>query len=212
MGKYVLNFYEIDKTDLPYVGGKGANLGELTKAGFSVPQGFCVTTFAYRTFIQNSKEMDKFFEQLDWVSHNNLEQIRLLGQQIREHLTSLTIPATIKSAIVKAWETTGNDKAYAVRSSATAEDLPTASFAGQQDTYLNVCGVEQLLIAVQNCWASLFTDRAISYRPKTDLTIAQCFYRLSFSKWFFQKYRGLCLLQIPSQDIVIQFPSMQVSG
>ncbi|MDR3540444.1 MAG: PEP/pyruvate-binding domain-containing protein [Desulfosporosinus sp.] len=166
MEKYILRFNEIDKSFLPYVGGKGANLGELTKAGYPVPQGFCVTTAAYQTFIRTSIEMDKLFDLLDGVTHNDLEQIKILGGRIREHLDSILMPDDIKLSILEAWRVTGEEKAYAVRSSATAEDLPTVSFAGQQDTFLNVLGQEQLLKAVQNCWASLFTDRAILYRAK----------------------------------------------
>ncbi|MDR3583807.1 MAG: phosphoenolpyruvate synthase [Desulfosporosinus sp.] len=166
MEKYILRFNEIDKSFLPYVGGKGANLGELTKADFPVPQGFCVTTAAYQAVIRTSKEMNKLFDLLEGVSHNDLDQINILGTRIREHIDSLLMPEDIKLNILEAWRVTGEEKAYAVRSSATAEDLPTVSFAGQQDTYLNVLGQEQLLKAVQNCWASLFTDRAISYRAK----------------------------------------------
>ncbi|KLU59015.1 phosphoenolpyruvate synthase [Peptococcaceae bacterium CEB3] len=166
MEKYVLQFQAIDKSSLFYVGGKGANLGEMTKAGFPVPKGFCVTTWAYRSFIETSQEMAALFQQLDSLGYDSLEQISKLGQQIRGHLNSLLMLDKIQIEIMQAWEITGKDKGYAVRSSATAEDLPTASFAGQQDTYLNVCGLEQLLKAVQNCWASLFTDRAISYRAK----------------------------------------------
>ena len=166
MEKYILRFNEIDKSFLPYVGGKGANLGELTKADFPVPQGFCVTTAAYQAVIRTSKEMNKLFDLLEGVSHNDLVQINILGTRIREHIDSLLMPEDIKLSILEAWRVTGEEKAYAVRSSATAEDLPTVSFAGQQDTYLNVLGQEQLLKAVQNCWASLFTDRAISYRAK----------------------------------------------
>ncbi|MGI2327493.1 phosphoenolpyruvate synthase [Planococcus sp. YIM B11945] len=166
MERYVLDFTEIDKTDLPLVGGKGANLGELAKAGFSVPAGFCVSTFAYRTFLASSSEMDHFFVQLDEVSYNDLDQISQLATKIRHHLTALNMPKEIKNAILSKWHSSGPEKAYAVRSSATAEDLPTASFAGQQDTFLNVLGKEALLQAVQQCWASLFTDRAVSYRAK----------------------------------------------
>ena len=89
MGKYVLYFTEIDKTCLPEVGGKGANLGELTKAGFPVPQGFCVITRAYRSFIETSREMRNFFQRLDGLAPDDLERIRSLGQDIREHLKSL---------------------------------------------------------------------------------------------------------------------------
>jgi rifampicin phosphotransferase len=166
MKKYILHFNEIDKSSLPYVGGKGANLGEMTKAEFPVPQGFCVTTWAYKTFIQNSNEMNKLLSSLEEVSHTDLEQISILGKTIRNHIETITMPDDIKYSILDALKITGIKKYYAVRSSATAEDLPTASFAGQQDTYLNVFGEDQLLKAVQKCWASLFTDRAISYRTK----------------------------------------------
>jgi len=166
LGKYILYINEIDKTYLPYVGGKGANLGEMTKAGFKVPQGFCISTSAYKSFVGKSKVMDSLLHKLDVVKYDDLEQIHRLGLNIREHLESLDIPADVESGILKAWNAMGPNNAYAVRSSATAEDLPSASFAGQQDTYLNVKGQEQLLGAVQKCWASLFTDRAISYRAK----------------------------------------------
>jgi rifampicin phosphotransferase len=166
MTKYILHFNEIDKSSLPYVGGKGANLGEMTKANFPVPQGFCITTLAYKNFIEISTEMDEHFNLLEDVNHNDLENIKLLGSRIREHIQSMTMPESIKESILEAFKKSGKENAYAVRSSATAEDLPTASFAGQQDTYLNICGEKQLLKAVQNCWASLFTDRAISYRAK----------------------------------------------
>lgn len=168
MERYVLQFSEIDKTFLPYVGGKGANLGEMTKAGFAVPQGFCVTTWAYKNFIEQSKEISSFFNELEMINSNDLEKISKLGQEIRHHLNSMSMPLDIKESILSAFKDNGEDKAYAVRSSATAEDLPTASFAGQQDTYLNIRGQSELLKAIQNCWASLFTDRAISYRAKNN--------------------------------------------
>lgn len=197
MDKYVLNFNEIDKTYLPYVGGKGANLGEMTKAGFPVPQGFCVTTEAYRTFIQESKEINELLNQLDEINSEDLEQIAKLGQSIREHLNSISMPEGIKAVILKAWEASGKDKAYAVRSSATAEDLPTASFAGQQDTYLNIYGSEQLLEAVQNCWASLFTDRAISYRAKNKFDHRSVFLSVVVQEMVFPDVAGIMFTADP---------------
>ena len=164
MGAYVIRFNEIDSKSWPDVGGKGANLGELSKAGFNVPQGFCVTTSAYRCIIGASSEMGEWLELLDRLQPDQLDEICALGKQMREHMQSLAIPENIKGDIIAAWEMFGEEHAYAVRSSATAEDLPTASFAGQQETYLNIRGPEQLLEAVQKCWASLFTDRAIVYR------------------------------------------------
>jgi pyruvate,water dikinase len=166
MEHYTLPFDEVDGTRLPDVGGKGANLGELTRAGFPVPPGFCVTTAAYRDFVRASAELDPLLDQLDDVAHDDLGRIGALGGRIRAHLESLEIPAGIRTAVLEAWRGLGTDHAYAVRSSATAEDLPSASFAGQQDTYLNVRGDEPLLDAVRRCWASLFTDRAIAYRAK----------------------------------------------
>lgn len=102
-------------------------MGEMTKAGFPVPQGFCVTTWAYRNFVQNSRAMMGLFDQLERINSDDLEQICKLGQRIRELLNSIFMPEDIQSAVLKAWETAGIEKAYAVRSSATAEDLPTAS-------------------------------------------------------------------------------------
>ncbi|SFJ71761.1 rifamycin-inactivating phosphotransferase [Thermoflavimicrobium dichotomicum] len=166
MKAHVLFFNEVDRSSLPYVGGKGANLGELRKAGFPVPEGFCVTTYAYQDLIATSPEMESLLNELNAMDPGDLNQLRKLGESIRTHLQQLEIPAQMKNEILHAWESVGKDYAYAVRSSATAEDLPTASFAGQQDTYLNIKGSDELLRHIRKCWASLFTDRAISYRAK----------------------------------------------
>ncbi len=166
MSGYIMHFNEIDSSSLPEVGGKGANLGEMSKAGFPVPQGFCITTSAYRDLLATSPEMDQLLDILGSLQADQMEEISKLGKQVRDHLQSLTVPARVQAAIIDAWKKTGEEKSYAVRSSATAEDLPAASFAGQQDTYLNVTGEERLLRAVQKCWASLFTDRAITYRAR----------------------------------------------
>lgn len=166
MSSYVLFFEQLDRLSLPYVGGKGANLGEMTKAGFPVPGGFCVTTCAYKDFIATSQEMESFFAELKSINSADLTRVRQLGEGIRTHLQQLAMPVQIREDIVQAWRKLGSRNAYAVRSSATAEDLPNASFAGQQDTYLNIKGREELLQHIQKCWASLFTDRAIVYRAK----------------------------------------------
>jgi pyruvate,water dikinase len=166
MEPYTLSFVELDGTRLREVGGKGANLGELTRAGFPVPPGFCVTTAAYREFVRTSAEFEALLDSLERVTHDDFDAIRTIGVRIREHLEALAIPADVRLAVLDAWRELGAEHAYAVRSSATAEDLPSASFAGQQDTFLNVRGEEKLLDAVRRCWASLFTDRAIAYRTK----------------------------------------------
>jgi rifampicin phosphotransferase len=195
--KFVLYFKEVDKASLPYVGGKGANLGELTKAGFPVPQGFCVTTSAYQALVQASNEMNNFFDQLDRIHAENLDEIRLIGQRIRKHLEDVPIPSDVEAAIVEAWECTGKQKPYAVRSSATAEDLPTASFAGQQDTYLNIRGKEQLLNAVRRCWASLFTDRAISYRAKNGFDHRSVYLSVVVQEMVFPEVSGIMFTADP---------------
>lgn len=169
MSVYVMHFNEVDRTNLPEVGGKGSNLGEMSKAGFPIPSGFCITTSAYRDFIAASNGIGKFLDLLDQLKPEQPDEISKLGKLIRDHLLTISISQTIESSILDAWKIVGEEKAYAVRSSATAEDLPTASFAGQQETYLNVKGADQLLQAVRKCWSSLFTDRAIIYRIKNGL-------------------------------------------
>lgn len=166
MKQYILFFDRINHSSLPLVGGKGANLGEMTQAGFPVPDGFCVTTLAYQDFVATSWAMEAFFSKLSTIDVADLNQVREVGQGIREHLQQVAIPETITAEILQALERVGAENYYAVRSSATAEDLPNASFAGQQDTYLNIKGQEELLQHVRKCWASLFTDRAITYRTK----------------------------------------------
>ncbi|KAI9282407.1 pyruvate phosphate dikinase PEP/pyruvate-binding protein [Umbelopsis sp. AD052] len=162
----VIPFSDIDKTSLPLVGGKGANLGEMLSAGFPVPNGMCISTVAYETFVANSASMNGFFRDLQNLQVNDLAQVQELGKRIRDHLETEPIPDDIQQDIREGWSSIGEDKFYAVRSSATAEDLPSASFAGQQDTYLNIKGFDSILDAVRRCWASLFTDRAIIYRAR----------------------------------------------
>jgi hypothetical protein len=121
MRPYTLSFDEVDGTRLPEVGGKGANLGELTRAGFQVPPGFCVTTAAYRKFVQTSGEFEVLLDSLDRVTHEDLDRIRSIGVRIRENLESLVMPADVRSAVLHAWRELGTEHAYAVRSSATAK-------------------------------------------------------------------------------------------
>jgi len=162
VSKTILSINEIGADVLPKVGGKGANLGELTRAGFNVSPGFCVTTDAFDHFMSGLRE--DIYAQLDGVSADDLAGAAAVGQAVREQLGSVPLPVDVSAAVVDAWRAAGVDRAYAVRSSATAEDLPSASFAGQQDTYLNVRGEENLLAQVKACFVSLFTDRAILYR------------------------------------------------
>lgn len=160
----ILHFSDISADDLPLVGGKGANLGEMARAGFPVPPGFCLTTAAFRRFLATCATSSDFYAALAALPPDDLAATRRLAATIRQALETLPIPREIETAVSHAWQQLDPTAAYAVRSSATAEDLPGASFAGQQDTYLNVCGEAELLTAVRRCWASLFTDRAILYR------------------------------------------------
>jgi pyruvate,water dikinase len=197
MNPYVMHFNETDSTSLPDVGGKGANLGEMCKAGFPVPQGFCVTTAAYRKFIAASHEVDDLLDLLDRLHPDQLNEISKLGQRIRDHLQSVAMPETVKSAITDGWKDSGEDLEYAVRSSATAEDLPTASFAGQQETYLNVLGADQLLQAVQKCWASLFTDRSIVYRARNGFDHRTVFLSVVVQRMVFPEVSGIMFTADP---------------
>lgn len=158
---YTLFFDETNKTDLPLVGGKGANLGEMTQAGFPVPFGFCVTTESYKEFVRHNN-LSEFIAQA--IKDANLDNITKIGEEIRLKIQQSAIPKNVEQEIIKSVNKLGVNNYYAVRSSATAEDLAYASFAGQQDTYLNIKGERALLDSVRNCWASLFTNRAILYR------------------------------------------------
>lgn len=164
MGRYVLGFHEVDRADLPLVGGKGMNLGELSKmGGIQVPHGFCVTTKAYERMIGENGRVSELIDQLSLLKVKDREQINELALQIRNGIERAEIAEEIKEAVKSAHSNAGGG-AYAVRSSATAEDLPHASFAGQQDTYLNIKGIEAILKHISKCWASLFTERAVIYR------------------------------------------------
>ncbi|MCB8928989.1 MAG: phosphoenolpyruvate synthase [Ardenticatenaceae bacterium] len=163
---YTLPFQQISAADLPLVGGKGANLGEMSRASFPVPPGFCVTTRAFHDFVAACPQMSDFYAALDAIPAEDLVTTRKVGEQIRQALHETAIPDAIGTAVTQTLHHLDPNAAYAVRSSATAEDLPDASFAGQQDTYLNVQGEADILDAVRRCWASLFTDRAILYRQR----------------------------------------------
>jgi pyruvate,water dikinase len=157
---------DLGAEDVARAGGKGANLGELIRAGLAVPPGFCVTTDAYRTFVASASDASPLLDALAALAHDDTDGARAMGERLRTVLEAAPIPHELARDIEGAWRQAGADRAYAVRSSATAEDLPGASFAGQQDTYLNVRGERALLDAVRRCWASLFTERAILYRAR----------------------------------------------
>ena len=157
----IVDLAEIGVSDLGAVGGKALNLGRMQRAGLPVPPGFCVTTAAYDQVI-GDRLTDTITALTDRAASPD-DRARLAGEA-REIITSTPMPDELTSAIASHYASLGTDVPVAVRSSATAEDLPGASFAGQQDTYLNVVGVDAVVDATRRCWASLWTERAVSYR------------------------------------------------
>src|SRR4051812_8344876 len=152
MSIYTIDFRDIDKTMLQAVGGKGANLGELSRIeGVLVPEGFCVTTEAYKEIIGNSEAFNSLLDQLAVLQANDRKGISETSAKIRKVIEEIAIPEGINQEITRHLEQMGERNAYAVRSSATAEDLPTASFAGQQDTYLNIIGKKAILRSISQC-------------------------------------------------------------
>ncbi|MDV0441890.1 phosphoenolpyruvate synthase [Methanorbis furvi] len=162
----ILWLNEIRKDDIPSVGGKGASLGEMTSIGLPVPQGFVVTAQAFRKFLQLTKLEDSIFDILEKLNVDDNDALNSTADMVKEMVSSVKMPEQIKKEITASYKKMGSKTVVAVRSSATAEDLPDASFAGQQETYLNILGEEDLLQAVQDCWASLYGARAIYYRAK----------------------------------------------
>jgi len=169
----ILPFSAIDATILDLVGGKAANLGELTRGGFPVPAGFCLTTNAY-SLVTHGIGLESILDELAVTRSNDTTHLHSYAAAARASLLAAPIPDSIVEAISGAYkvlggEDRGDSVAVAVRSSATAEDLPFASFAGQQDTYLNIVGIDALIDAVRRCWSSLWTDRAVSYRASNGI-------------------------------------------
>ena len=163
--KTIVWFNEVTKKDVPLVGGKGANLGEMTNAHIPVPPGFIVTSNAYFDFLRQAKLVDKIRQLLEPLDVNDSKQLQQVAAQVRQIISDAAMPPEIAREIEQAYIKMGRGL-VAVRSSATAEDLPEASFAGQQRTFLNVQGEKEVVVAVQECWASLFEARAIFYREQ----------------------------------------------
>ncbi len=166
MGNDVLGFQEIDQTQVAVAGGKGAQLGELSRIeGTFVPPGFCVTTDAFRRTMEAASSIRETLDQLSRLTPDDRDAIRTLSAEIRRTLEAIAIPDELALAITGSLARLGEPAAYAVRSSATAEDLPTASFAGQHDTYLNVVGSASILLGtLQPVLGLLYTERAVAYR------------------------------------------------
>jgi rifampicin phosphotransferase len=168
MSSYVLGFEDIDKTKIMAVGGKGANLGEISKVvGIRVPDGFCISTEAFKRILGETPSINELLDHLSLLKVEDRNKISELSGEIRRLIDGIAIPEDTHEELGRHLSRLGEENAYAVRSSATAEDLTTASFAGQQDTYLNIMGKEAIPKHVSKCWASLYTERAVTYRIRT---------------------------------------------
>lgn len=198
MKPYVLEFREIDKTRQMVVGGKGMNLGECSRIeGILVPEGFCVTTEAYKRVIGKNEELHQLLDQLAVQKVDARERISEISGKIRELIEGIEIEKGIEEDIDRCLLTFGFEHAYAVRSSATAEDLPFASFAGQQDTYLNIKGKDAILQHISKCWASLFTDRAVIYRIQNGFDHRKVYLSVVIQRMIFPQASGILFTADP---------------
>ncbi|EOP53805.1 pyruvate, water dikinase [Bacillus cereus VDM053] len=198
MSSFVLDFQEIEKTQLFLVGGKGLNLGELSNIqGIQVPEGFCVTTVGYEKAIEQNEAFQDLLNQLTMLKIEDRNRIGEISKKIRETIMAVKITSDVEKAVTHYLSRFGNEHAYAVRSSATAEDLPYASFAGQQDTYLNIIGKEAILQHVRKCWASLFTERAVMYRIQNGFEHSQVSICVVVQKMVFPQASGILFTADP---------------
>ncbi|MDU8671337.1 phosphoenolpyruvate synthase [Paenibacillus polymyxa] len=198
MNSLVLDFQEMDNTQLLLVGGKGLHLGALAKMeGMQVPEGFCVTTVGYQKALEQNEMVHALLDQLTTLKVEDREQIDEVSKKIRQAIMEVAIPSDVVKAVAHYLSQFGNEYAYAVRSSATAEDLPHASFAGQQDTYLNIIGKESILEHIRKCWASLFTERAVIYRMQNGFDHRQVYLSVIVQRMVFPQASGILFTADP---------------
>jgi len=198
MSSFVFVLKDIDKTKLNIVGGKAANLGELTRIrGIHIPDGFCISTEAFKRIIGEMPLIKKLIDQLSLLKVEDRHKISELSSEIRRIIEGTVIPRDINEEITRHLKQIGENNAYAVRSSATAEDLPMASFAGQQDTYLNIIGKEKILKHISKCWASLFTDRAVIYRFQNGFDHRKVYLAVVIQKMIFPDAAGIMFTADP---------------
>ena len=193
---YVLGFEEVGKSSLPIVGGKNASLGEMLKTGIRVPPGFAITTDSYRELIASAGIGGEIEKILAGVTPNDIPTLDRASAAIQTLIVNAPMPVSIADAIEENYLLLSNscnvkDLPVAVRSSATAEDLPDASFAGQQDTYLWVKGIESVMQMAQKCWASLFTARAIDYRARMNFPHDKTFLSVGVQKMVNSRTSGV---------------------
>ncbi|MCK5389968.1 MAG: pyruvate, phosphate dikinase, partial [Candidatus Thorarchaeota archaeon] len=164
----IVDLSSIDSATQSMTGGKASNLTKLTKAGFNVPSGFVVTTKAYSKFITTNRLDSLTDDHLSGINHEDTGELSKATEKMRQIITGATLPEELVVAITSAYKQLGMGS-VAIRSSATAEDLPDASFAGQYDTSLNIEGIENVLEHVKNCFGSMWTTRAVAYRVENDI-------------------------------------------
>lgn len=198
MRSLVLGFQEVDNTQLLLVGGKGLNLGKLSQIeGIQVPEGFCITTVGYHQALEQNQTYHALLDQLTMLKVEDRDQIGEISRKIRQIIVEAEIPSDVVKAVSHYLTQLGDEHAYAVRSSATAEDLPHASFAGQQDTYLNIIGIEAILQHISKCWASLFTDRAVIYRMQNGFDHSQVYLSVIVQRMVFPQASGILFTADP---------------
>jgi pyruvate, water dikinase len=223
----ILWLNEISKDSIPKVGGKGANLGEMYNNNFPVPKAFIISAEAYQSFLNSTGIQEQINKILNNLDVENTEQLTEASEKIQDIMLSMEIPQELKNQIIKSYSNlsinqelidqapsalqfirAGRDNPFvAVRSSATAEDLPTASFAGQQETYLNIKGPDQVLQAVHQCWASLYTSRAIYYRVKNNFEHSKVFIAVVVQKMINSEKAGVMFSVNPNtneEDVLIE--------
>ena len=194
---YTLDLATIGPADHARVGGKCASLGQMTQAGVAVPPGFAVTTDAYAAMLDQHGLRDDIARHMALVDPDDLDQIDRAAQAIRSRIRSHRLPDGVEVAIRAAYAAMGPDRPVAVRSSATAEDMPDASFAGQQDTYLWVRGIDDVLEKVRDCWASLYTTRAVAYREKNRIAHADVLMSVGVQKMVNARTAGVAMTLDP---------------
>ena len=200
---YILDFEKLDKNSLPIVGGKNASLGEMIKADIRVPPGFAVTTDSYLLSITEAKIKDRIIDLVSDLDPDDVEALNKASADVQALINKTPMLQTVGNAIKDGYSRLCEKCAVesvpvAVRSSATAEDLPTASFAGQQDTYLWVQGADQVITHVQSCWASLYTPRAIAYRIKNDFPHEKVLISVGVQKMVNSKAAGVMFTLNPT--------------
>lgn len=198
MNSLVLSFQEMEQSELSLVGGKSLNLGLLSKIkGIQVPDGFSVTTVGFRIAVEQNETYHTLLAMLSKLKPEDRNQIGEVSKEIRKFLLNVTIPSDVVEAVTHYHSRFGEEHAYAVRSSATAEDLPHASFAGQQDSYLQVIGKDSILEHIRKCWASLFTDRAIIYRMQNGFDHSEVHISVFVQRMVFPQVSGILFTADP---------------